>query len=299
MSSQNIEPLVALLAERRSLLDLAYQFLHSWAKAEEVVSEAHARWYSLDDRGEDGREPRQWLSTTVADLCRTRIGSSEGKAAEGAPKAVDDVPEAGVTWASHDQSETSSVGEAPCSSVPHTCKEASRNTTSQGRAARLGASQATAASQGGADGDELLPVSDVVADAARRYLRSFRADLGTAEQSRVVVRKFREACEAHDVGLLTRLMSPEVSAVFDGGGKVRVPDRPVSGAEQVARCLATLLIPGSDVSLMERSINARPGLVVSRDREVAAIISLDVSADQVVNAWLVVNPDKLRRWNSI
>lgn len=300
----NVEPLTVLLAERRSLLNLAHRLLYSLAEveaeAEDVVSEAYARWYGLDDRHRDGRKARYWLGTTVVDLCLMRTGSGDEKPIDDALAEFDDALAMEVASASRDKSaKTLGIGGAPCQSEVHGREEASRRITSQDQSSLLGGRQLPVKPGEGAGRAGPRPVSEVVAEAARRSLRSFRAGVGTPEQARAVVRVLREACEAHDVGILSRLMSPGVSAIFDGGGKIRVPDRPVSGPERVALCLATLLAPDSDVSLAEHGINGRPGLVVRCGREVAATISLDVSAGQVVNAWLVVNPDKLRRLNQL
>jgi RNA polymerase sigma-70 factor (ECF subfamily) len=46
-----------------------------------------------------------------------------------------------------------------------------------------------------------------------------------------------------------------------------------------------------------QSVNGRTGLVVRYDRQVAAVIGLDITGGRVVQVWVILNPDKLRSWN--
>ncbi|MFE0626210.1 hypothetical protein ACFW3D_04495 [Streptomyces sp. NPDC058864] len=148
---------------------------------------------------------------------------------------------------------------------------------------------------GAARGDE--PRAEAVAETARRPLRGLRARRAGAGRHHEVVRAFRKACESHDPRLLAGLLASDVSAVFDGGGRIRTPEPPVGGARNVIRCLGALLDPDTGVVIAEDSVNGRTGLVAGCGRQVAAAISRDVHADRVVNVWLVLNPGKLRRWN--
>ncbi|MET9877583.1 hypothetical protein ABZZ36_23550 [Actinacidiphila glaucinigra] len=139
--------------------------------------------------------------------------------------------------------------------------------------------------------------SEAAAEPARQSPRRFRAGRVGAERHREVVRAFRDACASHDLRLLADLLASDVSAVFDGGGRIRTPGLPVGGARKVTRCIGALLAPGAGAVIAEDTFNGRAGLVVRCGRQVAAAISLDVHGDRVVNVWLVLNPDKLRRWN--
>ncbi|MFI0240348.1 hypothetical protein [Streptomyces sp. NPDC016845] len=59
----------------------------------------------------------------------------------------------------------------------------------------------------------------------------------------------------------------------------------------------TLLLPGARTTVDAHAVNGRTGLVVRYGQRVAAVISLDIAGRHVVQVWVVVNPDKLRRWN--
>lgn len=112
-----------------------------------------------------------------------------------------------------------------------------------------------------------------------------------------LVRAVQQACTAEDVERLAALLAPDVTVLFDGGGKVRALIEPVHGSRRVARSLLTLLARRPSTTLHVHSVNGRTGLVVRYDEQVAAVMSLDVVGGQVVRVWVVLNPDKLRSWN--
>ncbi|MFF7982803.1 hypothetical protein ACFZDK_27400 [Streptomyces sp. NPDC007901] len=102
-----------------------------------------------------------------------------------------------------------------------------------------------------------------------------------------------------DAEPLESLLRPDVTAFFDGGGKVRAPSRPVHGSRQVAHSLLTLLARHPRASLTTHAVNGRTGLIARYDHQVAAVIGLDIADHHVVLVWVVLNPDKLRSWNQI
>ncbi|MFG3322624.1 RNA polymerase subunit sigma [Streptomyces sp. NPDC048171] len=112
-----------------------------------------------------------------------------------------------------------------------------------------------------------------------------------------IVRSVRGACAEGDRGRLMSLLAPDVTAFFDGGGKVRALTRPVDGAERVARSLLTLFARHPRTTLHTHSVNGSTGVVARYDDEVAAVITFDVTGARVVLVWAVLNPDKLRTWN--
>ncbi|MFI8230219.1 RNA polymerase subunit sigma [Streptomyces sp. NPDC085900] len=112
-----------------------------------------------------------------------------------------------------------------------------------------------------------------------------------------VARAVCRACVAEDGELLVSLLRPDVTALFDGGGKVRVPTGPVHGGRAVAESLLTLLGARPGPTLSARSVNGRTGLVARHGNLVVAVIGLDVTGGRVARFWIVLNPDKLRPWN--
>ncbi|MFF3565046.1 sigma factor [Streptomyces sp. NPDC002574] len=141
------------------------------------------------------------------------------------------------------------------------------------------------------------PGYGALASRARRWLRARRSRPGTLVRHDALARAVRAACAAEDLGRLMSLLSPDATAVFDGGGKIRAMMRPVHGSEQVARHLLVLLARRPRTTLRAQSVNGRTGVVVRHDHQVVAIISLGVTGDRVGHVWVVLNPDKLRLWN--
>ena len=277
---QGIAPLSELLEERRYLLGLAHGLLRSASRADDAVEETYRRWYAMDD-GEIPN-PRAWLADTLVTHCRSRPDGL------GEPGAYDPP---GLAGRGHDSA-------------------AARDAPAPGAAAEslgaLGPGRKETSPGGEPSGDAALgarrardhgPRYEAVGELARQSLRASAAGRVTAEQHRAVVREFRTACETGDQGRLAALLAPDVSAVFDGGGRIRTPEHPVGGAPHVARSLATLLTPSTGLALAEESVNGRAGLVVRCGGRVAAAVTLDLRAHLIINVWLVLNPDKLRGWN--
>ncbi len=121
----------------------------------------------------------------------------------------------------------------------------------------------------------------------------------TLRRHEAVVHAVRRACVTADEEMLLSLLAPDASAFFDGGGKIRTLVAPVHGRDRVARSLLRLLERRPHTTtLAAHSVNGRTGLVVRHDRRVVAVMSLEVAGAEVVRMWVVVNPDKLRSWNT-
>jgi RNA polymerase sigma-70 factor, ECF subfamily len=52
-----------------------------------------------------------------------------------------------------------------------------------------------------------------------------------------------------------------------------------------------------DAELLESLLRPDATAFFDGGGKVAAVISLDISEDRVVQVWVVLNPDKLRAWN--
>ncbi|NBH02122.1 RNA polymerase subunit sigma-24, partial [Amycolatopsis sp. SID8362] len=84
----------------------------------------------------------------------------------------------------------------------------------------------------------------------------------------------------------------------DGGGLAAAVARPVEGGERVARYAVGLAARVSGMTLAERVVNGRPGLVLSQGGVVLAVVAFDVAGDAITRVWAVRNPEKLRRWQA-
>ena len=109
-----------------------------------------------------------------------------------------------------------------------------------------------------------------------------------------VVHRLAAACRTGAAETIEAVLSPDVVAVCDSGGRVPAPVLPLRGAGEVAGLVQTLL-PGTDVAV--QSINGRAGLVLRRTGRALAVIAVTSDQNRVTVLWVVLNPDKLRGWN--
>ena len=90
---------------------------------------------------------------------------------------------------------------------------------------------------------------------------------------------------------------PDVIAVVDGGGIVRAPSDPVTGATAVVGFLLELLGEHPRRSVTEHSVNGRVGIVLRSEGRVIGIVSVGTRLDLVDELLIVLNPEKLGAWN--
>ncbi|MEU1232274.1 RNA polymerase subunit sigma [Streptomyces sp. NPDC005828] len=274
-------PIAELLDERRHLLDVASWMLGTDPEAEDAVTHAYRQWYGLTDAQRTKiAEPRTWLTRTTGTICLARLplrkGSSGGTGA--AATALDRALTEEISDVLRDALNTLSPAEWAVffpDDVP-----------------AVPPPQAVAEMAGPPSG----PWSEL-ASGARTGPRGHRTHATTPHQHDRIVRSVRGACATLDAARLDSLLAPDVSAYFDGGGKVRTLPGPVHGSRHVGRALLTLLAPRPHTTLQLRPANGRTAIVVRHHDQVAAVISFGVTRNMVTRVWAVLNPDKLRSWN--
>ncbi|MEV0738037.1 RNA polymerase subunit sigma [Streptomyces sp. NPDC050549] len=278
MDQGDAVPIAELWEERRYLLGVAHWMLGDRGAAEVVVDEAYQRWYGLS--GAARRQvavPRSWLAKAVGGICLGRL-ALPGRGAAG--------HEAGHGRPSEAEEEAGRVVLTVLESLP-----------TPERAAfvfrAFGVAPGTAADIVGRPEPELAEL----AGRARQWLQSQRTRSTTPHQHDTVVHAVHRACLTEDGELLTSLLCPDVTAFFDGGGRIRALTGPLHGCGPVADNLLTLLACRPHATLSTHSVNGRTGLVARYGRQVTAVISLDVADDRVAQFWVMLNPDKLRLWN--
>ena len=116
---------------------------------------------------------------------------------------------------------------------------------------------------------------------------------------RHLVAELRAATAARDAGRLRRLLDPDVSVVVDAGEGDRAKVRVVRGVEDAALLLAYGLGAQRGREVVERPVNGRPGLLLSRDGRPTATIAVDVTAGLVSVVWVRLRPTVLRRGNAV
>ncbi|GHA52859.1 DNA-directed RNA polymerase sigma-70 factor [Streptomyces tauricus] len=132
---------------------------------------------------------------------------------------------------------------------------------------------------------------------ARRHMEAGRPRFEADRQEREeLATRFFDALREGDVDGLRDLLAADVSMVGDGGGKAPQLARAVSGAENVARLLASVFphMARIDVTFEPHEVNGRPGAVFrDRDGKVLHILALEMLDGRIQTIRSVINPDKL------
>jgi RNA polymerase sigma-70 factor (ECF subfamily) len=137
-----------------------------------------------------------------------------------------------------------------------------------------------------------------LAFSARRRIQASQAPAAPTAQQAGIVSDFKQAWEAKDINALIRLLDPGATMVADGGGLASAKLRPTEGGEQIARYLLDLASRAPNLTILERTVNGQPGLVVQQNGVTETVYAFDIAADRITHIWAVRNPDKLRLWTT-
>jgi len=301
MSTGDDAALSVIMSERRQLINLAYRLLGSLADAEDVVQETYARWYAMSREQQDAIEtPGAWLTRVASRICLDLLGSArarrESYVGEWIPEPVPDRMEwttvrSGATTADPadrvtlDESVTMAAmvvldSMTPAERVAFILHDVFRYPFTE--VAEIVGRTPAACRQ--------------LATSARRRVTTAQAPAMPAARRASIVRDFKRAWEAKDIGALIGILDPEVTAVGDGGGLASALPYPVHGGEVVARFFAELADGLEGVTLLERTVNGQPGLVGILDGVTGLVMAFGIVDDRIRNIWAVRNPEKLRPW---
>jgi RNA polymerase sigma-70 factor (ECF subfamily) len=132
---------------------------------------------------------------------------------------------------------------------------------------------------------------------ARRHMDAgrprFEADRREREK---LASRFFDALRVGDVDGLREVLAADVQLVGDGGGKAPQWARAVTGAENVARVLASIfpVLAKIDARVEPRELNGQPGAIFrDRDNKVLNTWTVDVLDGRIQTIRSMQNPDKL------
>ncbi|MEU1883999.1 RNA polymerase sigma factor SigJ [Micromonospora rifamycinica] len=295
--------LSGLMSERGRLLGLAYRLLGSLADAEDVVQETYARWYALPPAQRAAiRSPGAWLTRVAGRICLDLLGSARARreryVGEWIPEPLPDRAD----WPDD------RAGATPVDPVDRVTLDESismaflvvlESTTPAERVAFIlhDVFRYSFAEVAEVVGRTPAACRQLASSARRRVRASTASPVPVARQA-TIVRAFKQAWEATDIDALVGLLAPDATATGDGGGLVRAELRPVEGAERIARFFAGRAGPAAGVTILERTVNGRPGLVAQLGGGVGAVLAFDVADDRITRIWTILNPEKLRAWTT-
>jgi RNA polymerase sigma factor (sigma-70 family) len=294
----------AIASERRRLINLTCRLLGSLAEAEDAVQEAYARWYAMSAQQQDAIEsPGAWLTTVASRICLDLLGSARARRERYVGEWIPEPLPEPAEWISGrpggtaiDPADRVTLDESvnmaflvvlesmtPAERVAFILHDVFRYPFAE--VAEISGRTPAACRQ--------------LASSARRRVRASQAPPTPTARQAGIVRAFKQAWEAKDIGALIGLLDPGAAVIADGGGLVSAALRPIDGGEQIARYLVDLAgrAPGN-VTFLERTVNGQPGLVAQQDGVTATVFAFDVSGDRITRIWAIRNPEKLRPWTT-
>jgi len=294
----------AIMSERRQLINLTYRLLGSLADAEDAVQETYARWYAMSRQQQDAIEsPGAWLTTVASRICLDLLGSARARRERYVGEWIPEPLPEPAEWI------TGRPGDTGADPADRVTLDESVNMAflvvleSMTPAERVAFILHDVFRYPFAEVAEITGRTPAacrqLASSARRRIRASQAPPTPAARQAGVVRAFKAAWEARDIGALIGLLDPGAAVIADGGGLVSAALRPIHGGEQIARYLVDLAgrAPGH-VAFLERTVNGQPGLVAQQDGVTATVFAFEVSGDRITRIWAIRNPDKLRPWTT-
>ncbi|MFJ4768584.1 RNA polymerase sigma factor SigJ [Streptomyces uncialis] len=297
--------LSAVVGERRRLINIGYRLLGSLAEAEDAVQETYARWYAMSrERQEAVESPGAWLTTVATRVCLDVLGSArvrrERYVGEWVPEPLPDRTE----WIS---GRAGGGGAGPADPADRVTLDESVSMAFLVVLESMTPAERVAFILHDVFRYPFTEVAGMVgrtpaacrqlAASARRRVRAARAPAVPAAGQAGVVRDFKEAWEAKDIEALVGLLDPGATMIADGGGLAGAALRPVEGGERIAEYLIHIAGKAPGLTLLERTVNGRPGLVAQHDGVTVTVAAFGLTGGRVTHIWAVRNPEKLRAWN--
>ncbi|MBP2708560.1 RNA polymerase sigma factor SigJ [Microbispora sp. RL4-1S] len=294
----------AIMSERRHLINVAYRLLGSLAEAEDAVQETYARWYAMSPQQQDAIDsPGAWLTTVASRICLNLLGSArvrrETYVGEWIPEPLPERTE----WS------TGRTGASTVDPADRVTLDESVNLAFLVVLESMTPAERVAFILHDVFCHSFAEVAEIVgrtpaacrqlASSARRRIRESRGPASPGAHHAGIVRDFKQAWEAKDIDALIGLLDPDATAIADGGGLATTFLRPIEGGEQIARAWVELADrrPG-DMTVLERTVNGQPGLVVVQDGVTLTVFAFEVAGDRIKHIWVVRNPEKLRLWTT-
>lgn len=297
--------LTAIMGERRHLVGLAYRLLGSLADAEDVVQETYARWCAMSpEQQAEIHAPGAWLTTVASrialDVLRSARVRRERYVGEWIPEPLPDRGEWG----------DGRPGAATADPADRVTLDESLNLAFLVVLESMTPAERVAFILHDVFRYSFNEVADIVgrspaacrqlASSARRRIGASGAPVTPTPNSRRagLVRDFKAAWEAQDIEALIGILDPDATARADGGGLVTAELHPIEGADEIARRLVGLVREAPDLTILERSVNGQPGLVLLQDGVVGTVMAFDFAGDRITAVWAIRNPEKLRGWTA-
>jgi RNA polymerase sigma-70 factor (ECF subfamily) len=284
-------------AARPRLEAIAYRLLGSAGEAEDVVQETFLRWHAADvDRVE---VPEAWLTKVLTNLCLNQLTSARARRETYVGRWLPEPLIAGDPMLG--PADTAEQRESVSYAVLTLMERLSPN------------ERAVYVLREAFDYPhrEIAGILDITEAASQQIFHRAKAHVahGRARSeidraaAQRIVEEFLAAATSGRTDELVRLLTKDVVAVGDGGGKVPARAKAFEGAVAVAKFVwgmfkpteAKRAIVGGSPEIYAWAANGEPAVVVVVEGRVVGIMCLEVTAEGITACRTQVNPDKLER----
>ncbi|MFD3972976.1 RNA polymerase sigma-70 factor [Streptomyces cyaneofuscatus] len=276
---------------------IAYRLLGSASDAEDAVQDTFLRWQAADlDRIE---VPEAWLTKVLTNVCLNQLTSARARRESYVGQWLPEPLLAGDPMLG--PAETAEQRE----SLSYAVLTLMERLTPNERAVYV---LREAFDHPHRRIAEILDISEAscqqIFHRAKKHVAEGRARTEIDEAAaRRIVEEFLTAATSGQTEPLVRLLTSDVTAIGDGGGKVPARTRPFAGALAVAKFMRGLFKPskakrdlvGGSPEVHLTSANGAPAVLVVLDGRVIGVLCVEITAEGIAAFRSQANPDKLER----
>lgn len=281
-------------AYRGLLFSIAYRMTGSAADAEDLVQDAYVRFASARDRqvaeaSEIVRDVKAFLVTILTRLALDRLKSAQHQRETYIGPWL---PEPVLTGVEGDPYARAARDEKIELALLRTLERLSP----QERAVLLLYEVLDH------DHNEIAELLDITPASSRQLLHRAKERVAAekqrftppADDQRKLIESFMAALGAGNVDALREVLTSDVIALGDGGGKAFAAKIPVHGVEAVSRLFLGLVSKYSDgITFAIEEVNGAPAIIARSGDTITSIATFDYDGDRIAGIASVVNPEKL------
>ncbi|MGC0415865.1 RNA polymerase sigma-70 factor [Embleya sp. AB8] len=278
-------------AHRPRLFSLAYRMLGSASEAEDVVQDTYLRWSAADPAAV--RIPVAWLTKVMTNLCINRLTSAR---AQRELYVGPWLPEPVLT---HTATNTLD----PLETVEQRESVSLALLTLMERLTPAERAVFVLREAFGHTHREIAEAVGIDEAHSRQLHRRAREQLGHPRrhfdvddtQHRRIVERFFAAALQGDLAALEQLLSADVIAWADGGGRATAARRPITGREKVLRYVLGLSArpEAAHIRFDFAEVNGTPAVTIFTGSTLLSIVVPEVRDGLIHAVRTVLNPDKL------